>query len=81
MPAMQRHDFLTDMHYATPERAFMLARALGVLPPTFLLIGCQPVDADAVGFDMSPPVQAAVDVAVREVERIITELRDAAVTS
>lgn len=75
MPMTQRHDFLADMHVATPERAFMLARALGVLPPTFLLIGCQPVDADSVGLDMSPPVQAAVEVAVAEVQRIIGDLR------
>lgn len=74
LPLLERHDFLADMHYAKPERAFMLARALGVLPPTFLLIGCQPLDADTVGFDMSAPVQAAVEVAVEEVRRIIAEL-------
>jgi hydrogenase maturation protease len=60
----ERHDFLSDMHLATPERALMLARALRVLPPTVLMVGCQPVDADSYGQSMSEPVAAAVDVAV-----------------
>lgn len=77
MPLIKRADFLADMHYAKPERAFMLARALGVLPPIFMLIGCQPVDATSMGTTMSPEVTAAVDVAVEEVRRIIAELRSA----
>jgi hydrogenase maturation protease len=60
----ERHDFLSDMHLATPERALMLARALRVLPPTVLMVGCQPVDAESYGQGMSPPVAAAVDVAI-----------------
>ncbi|CAN5396762.1 hydrogenase maturation protease [soil metagenome] len=79
MPLIERYDYLCDMHYANPERAFVLARGLGVLPPTFLLIGCQPVDAETPAIGMSVQVTAAVDVAVGEVVRIITELRDAAV--
>jgi hydrogenase maturation protease len=60
----QRHDFLADMHLATPERALMLARALGVLPPVVLMVGCQPLDAEQLGQGMSPPVKAAVEVAL-----------------
>jgi hydrogenase maturation protease len=60
----QRCDFLSDMHLATPERALMLARALGVLPPLVLMVGCQPVDAEQVGEGMSDLVQAAVEVAI-----------------
>lgn len=63
----EKHDLLADMHLATPERALMLARALGVLPPHVLMVGCQPVDADAVGQEMSDQVAAAVDVAVVEI--------------
>ncbi len=77
MPMMQRYDFLADMHYAKPESAFMLARALGVLPPVFLLIGCQPVDATTLAIGLSHPVAAAVDVAVIEVQRTLGELRAA----
>ena len=70
----ERHDLLADMHLATPERAMMLARALGVLPQNLLMVGCQPVDPDAIGEGLSPPVAAAVDVAVREIRRHVYEL-------
>src|SRR5919206_3931879 len=38
-------DDLADMHYATPERALMLARALNVLPERVWIVGCQPENA------------------------------------
>jgi hydrogenase maturation protease len=69
---MERYDALADMHYAKPERAFMLAKALGVLPGRFLMVGCQPVDAERLGEGLSPEVTVAVTVAVAEVERIVT---------
>lgn len=64
---LERHDFLADMHVATPERVFMLAQALGTLPPRVILVGCQPVDATSVDDSMSAPVAAAVDAAVDEI--------------
>ena len=70
----ERHDLLADMHLATPERALMLARALGVLPPRLLEVGCQPKDAHAVGEGLSTPVTAAVDIAVAEIVRHVNEL-------
>jgi hydrogenase maturation protease len=70
----ERHDLLADMHLATPGRAMMLARALGVLPPQVIMVGCQPVDADAVGEELSPPVAAAVGVAVTEIRRHVEDL-------
>ena len=73
----ERYDLLADMHLATPERAMMLARALGVLPPSVVMVGVQPVDPDAVGQEMSEPVKAAVDVAVAEVIRHIDQLTTA----
>ena len=73
----ERHDLLADMHLATPGRAMMLARALGVLPPQVLMVGCQPVDPDAVGEDLSPPVAAAVGVAVKEIRRHVEQLLSA----
>ncbi|MGI9051181.1 MAG: hydrogenase maturation protease [Ilumatobacteraceae bacterium] len=63
----ERHDLLADMHLATPERALMLARALGVLPPVVRLIGCQPLDAERVGIGLAPIVADAVEVAVCQV--------------
>lgn len=70
----QRHDFLADMHLATPELALMLARALGVLPARVLMVGCQPVDAGTMGIALSEPVAAAVELAVAEVLAQVSEL-------
>ncbi|MFP5375287.1 MAG: hydrogenase maturation protease [Acidimicrobiia bacterium] len=70
----ERHDLLADAHLATPERVFMLSRALGVLPERLLMVGCQPLDADGLGTEMSDPVRMAVDVAVGEILRHVDEL-------
>jgi hydrogenase maturation protease len=70
----ERHDFLSDMHLATPERALMLARALGVLPPQVLMVGCQPVDAEKVGQGLSAPVKAAVEVAIGVIHGQLSKL-------
>jgi hydrogenase maturation protease len=70
----ERHDLLADMHLATPERVLMLSKALGVLPDHVLMVGCQPVDPHGVGEEMSPPVAAAVDVAVNEIVRHVEHL-------
>lgn len=67
-------DDLADIHYANPERAFMLAGALGVMPPTAWLVGCQPVDADRVGEGLSAEVASAVAPAAAEVRRLVSEL-------
>ena len=74
----ERHDLLADMHLATPERAMMLARALGVLPSRVLMVGCQPEDPESIGREMSAAVTAAVDVAVTEILRHVSELNGAA---
>ena len=60
----EKRDLLADMHLATPERALMLARALGVLPPRLLLVGCQPLDVEPLGQGLSAPVAAAVHIAI-----------------
>ncbi len=70
----ERMDLLADMHLATPERVFMLSRALKILPEKLLMIGCQPEDAETPGKEMSAPVEAAVDIAIREVLRYVGEL-------
>jgi hydrogenase maturation protease len=69
-----RYDFLADVHLATPERALIMSKALGVLPDDTIMIGCQPVDAETPGIPMSPEVTAACDVAVREILRHLDQL-------
>ncbi len=70
----ERYDFLADVHLATPERALIMSKALGVLPDNTLMVGCQPVDAETPGIPMSPEVTAACDIAVREILRHLDEL-------
>ncbi len=70
----ERHDLLADMHLATPERALMVARAVGVLPEKTIMIGCQPVEMETLGVGLTAQVTAAVDVAVAEIGRCIAEL-------
>jgi hydrogenase maturation protease len=70
----ERHDLMADMHLATPERALMLARALGVLPDQTLEVGCQPLDPEGLGEGLSEPVRQAVEVAVTEVRRHVDSL-------
>lgn len=77
----ERYDFLADVHLATPERALIMSKALGVLPDRTLMVGCQPVDAETPGIPMSPEVTAACDVAVREILRHLDDLAAAAGSS
>ena len=73
LSVMDRRDQLADMHYATPERALLLAGAMGVLPATTWLVGCEPVDADEPGIGLSPAVEQAVAVAAAEVRRLLAD--------
>lgn len=76
LPMDERHDLLADMHLATPERALMVAKALGVLPDRTLIVGCQPVEIDTLGIGLTGEVDRAVDVAIDEVLRCIGDLAD-----
>jgi len=67
----QRGEFLADMHYTTPTRAMILARALNVLPPTVYLVGCQPAQVDEFEIGLSAIVERAVDPTIRQIERLV----------
>lgn len=69
----EKSDLLSDIHLATPERVFMMAKALGVLPDRLMMVGCQPVDVEGLGTDLSPEVTAAVEVAIAEILRLVEE--------
>ncbi|MDP9469747.1 MAG: hydrogenase maturation protease [Chloroflexota bacterium] len=70
----ERGDFLADMHYTTPTKALILAKALGVLPPRVFILGCQPTDAGAMGIGLSEPVARAATEALGEIERLVRRL-------
>ncbi len=73
LPVEQRHDLMADMHLATPERALMVARAVGVLPAKTVIVGCQPVEIETLGIGLTTQVTQAVQVAVHEIMRCIAE--------
>jgi hydrogenase maturation protease len=75
LDGVAKYDYLADMHYTKPERAFALAKALGVLPERFQLVGIQPEDAETLHRGLSTSVEAAVKVAVDEVLRIVAEVQ------
>ncbi len=64
----------SNMHLTEPSRVFVLAKALGVLPGNVLLIGCQPQNCLQLGEGLSPPVEAAVEIAARRVREVVAEL-------
>ena len=70
-PEAQRQDFLADMHYTTPSKALILAKALGVLPTQVYLVGCQPSEVEEFGIGFSEPVQRAVDAVTGAVQRLV----------
>ncbi len=69
-----RYDLLADMHLATPERALMMARAVGVLPERTVIVGCQPLDAGALGIGLTKEVADAVETATAEIERFLAQI-------
>lgn len=75
-----RQDFLADVHYATPTRALILAKALNVLPPTVYIVGCQPFDAVNLGIGLSREVTEAVATVVARIERLAQLLAGATPT-
>ena len=66
-------DRFSNLHLAEPSRVFLLARALGVLPERVVLVGCQPLACEEFSQTLSPPVAAAVDLAVRRVHELATQ--------
>lgn len=70
----ERRDALADMHLANPERVFLLARGLDLLPDITLIVGCQPADAQRYGEGLSPAVQRGIGPAAKEVRRTVCEL-------
>ncbi len=64
-----------DVHLADPDRVLSIAKALGWLPARVLLVGCQP-SAVELGQGLSPPVRAAVAVAVAEIHAALAAWRE-----
>lgn len=72
LPVSRRRDELADMHLATPDRALMVARGLGVLPDRTLIVGLQTTDTEEPRRGLSEVARGAVPVVVAEVRRLLT---------
>jgi len=72
-------DVSLDTHAMDPVRVIKLSRALGARPTRTLVVGCEPQvvvsgeDYDDMLMELSEPVRAAVDEAVRLVESLVEE--------
>lgn len=69
-----------DAHVMDPVRVLRLAQALGRVPPRLVVVGCEPLTAEASEaladalVDLTPPVADAVDRAVSLVKQLILDL-------
>ena len=72
-PENQRQDFLADMHYTTPSKALILAKALGILPPKAFIVGCQPVEVDELGIGLSELVERAAPGMIQRIEQLVRQ--------
>jgi hydrogenase maturation protease len=68
-----------ETHGMDPATVLRMVHALGGRPPRVLVVGCEPANVDFDGdfgeMGLSPPVEAAVDEAVRMIESLVVELQ------
>jgi hydrogenase maturation protease len=74
----ERRAFLADLHQVEPSTALGLAQALGVLPPTVRILGCEPAECDEAQIGLTPAVARAADHAVERIRRLLSELLESA---
>jgi len=78
-PDLPEGDGPLDAHGMDPVKVLALARKLGGVPDRILVVGCEPgtsmsVESEELLVDLSEPVRAALDEAVRLVESLLDEL-------
>lgn len=66
--------FLAGGHDMEPSKALILAAALGVLPSTVWVVGCQPLEYQEPGIGLSEPVQEGVGSAVEAIVALVRRL-------
>jgi len=62
-----------DLHLAVPSRALAVAKALGALPAEVFIVGCEPAEVDELTTQLTPPVQAGIELALRHVDRLLSD--------
>jgi hydrogenase maturation protease len=78
-PELDDSEVALDTHGMDPVKVLALARALGGSPPRILVVGCEPLtrmseDDEVIVAELSEPVRAALDEAVRLVESLLEDL-------
>jgi hydrogenase maturation protease len=77
-PELDDQDAVPDAHGMDPVAVLALARELGDPLPRVLVVGCEPTEVltleDDVVAELSAPVRAVIDDAVRMVERLLDDL-------
>ena len=77
-PELDDEEAVPDAHGMDPVTVLALARELGDPLPRVLVVGCEPSQVltleDDVVAELSAPVRAVVDDAVRMVERLLDDL-------
>ncbi len=80
-PELDPSEVALDTHGMDPVKVLALARTLGGSPPRVLVVGCEPLtrmseDDEVVVAELSEPVRAALDEAVRLVESLLADLTE-----
>ena len=78
-PELDTEDVSPEAHGMDPVKVLALARTLGRLPDRILVVGCEPrtrlsVESEELVMELSEPVRASIDEAVRLVESLLGEL-------
>src|SRR5690242_19569394 len=68
----QQTEAMVEGHAMDPLAVFNLVQALGGSMPRVLIVGCEPTNLEE-GMGLSDPVSAAVDVACRMVEDLVSK--------
>lgn len=74
LPDEVRRDFLADLHWADPGRVLILAKALGILPPRVLILGCQPEDVEDLSLVLTPAVEDTLPRALVAIDEALVRL-------
>ena len=72
LPAEEKNDFLADMHYISPLKALMMAKAINVLPKQVLFLGCESEEHEEIGIGLSEAVNNALTPAFDKIKSWIT---------
>jgi hydrogenase maturation protease len=75
-PADMARDGVLDAHGLAPDQVFAMLAAMGSRPARSLVVACEPADMSQ-GMGLSDPVRAALPAAVRAVEEILEQARQA----